>query len=178
MRRILKFGEVFHEFLCRPWHRVSGQEYPLRVPLLTLKNYKVYDDLGPTTGVMSRMVTEPNMVRKSGVPPGMEALIAAGPPINIGERQKRPLRTIRNIQMPVRLGRFVALVDFVVCDKLAVPFMLGADFCDRFVEAMYRRKKMVELKDHSQVSIVRKFPSRTGKIQVDSSTEGCPYNGW
>lgn len=52
----------------------------------------------------------PNLVRKSEIPLGMEALIAAGPKIDITDAHNRPIWTIGTLQMPVQMGRFVALV--------------------------------------------------------------------
>ena len=49
--------------------------------------------------------------------------------------------------------------EFLVCDRLAAPVILGCDFCDRVVEAIYPRKRVVELDDGSTVPIVRR-PSR------------------
>lgn len=140
--------------------------------MLTGKNYKVYADIGPTVGLMQRSlavldtVAGPNLIRKTELPRGMEALIAHGPSMDIGDANNRPLRTIGSLKMPVRLGRFVALVDFIVCAKLAVTIILGADYCDKFVEAIYPRRRIVELTDSSEVSIVRKVVSKKMKPKL------------
>ena len=68
--------------------------------------------------------------------------------------------------MPVRLGRFVATAEFIVREKLAVPLILGGDYCDRFVEARYPRENTVELADFSEVPIVRQFSARKGKQRL------------
>lgn len=61
-----------------------------------------------------------------------------------------------------------------MCDKLAVPVILGADFCDRFVEAFYPRKKTFELADYLQVHIMCKFHSRTTKTKWDPRPNYVP----
>ena len=88
------------------------------------------------------------------------------PTQDIGNANNRSLRTAGTIKMPVRLGRFVATAEFIVCEKLAVPLILGADYCDRFLEAIYPRKKTVELADFSGVPIVRRSSARTGKQRL------------
>ena len=105
----------------------------------------------------------PNLIRKSELPAGLETLVSFGPTQDIGDANNRPLRTVSTIRMPVRLGRFVATAEFIVCEKLAVPLILGADYCDRFVEAIYPRKKTVELADFSEAPMIRRFSARKGK---------------
>ena len=51
----------------------------------------------------------------------------------------------------------MAAAEFIVSEKLAVPLILGADYFERFVEAIYPRRKRVELADSSEVPIVRRF---------------------
>ena len=102
----------------------------------------------------------PNHVRKSELPAGMESLVSFGPTKDIGDANNGPLRTLGTTKMPVRLGRFVAAAEFIVCEKLAVPLILGADYCDRFVEAIYPRMKTVELADFSEVPTARRFSPR------------------
>ena len=135
----------------RPCYRVRRRDSPEKILVLARKTYKVYADIGPTIGLMSRVLSVldtgagPNLVRKSELPPGMETLISFGPTQDIGDANNRPLRTLGTIRMPVRLGRFVAAADFNVCEKLGLLLILGADYCDRFIEAIYPRRKKVEL---------------------------------
>ena len=60
----------------------------------------------------------------------------------------------------------MAIAEFIVCGKLAVPLILGADYCDRFVEAIYPRKKTVELGDFLEVPRIRRFSARKGKQRL------------
>ena len=90
------------------------------------KNYKVFADTGPTVGLMSRVLSVldtgagPNLIRKYELLAGLETLLSFGPTQDIGDAHNRPLRTVGTIKMPVRLGRFVATAEFIVCEKLAV----------------------------------------------------------
>ena len=151
------------------WYRVKRRECPEKFSIIARKNYKVFADIGPTVGLMSRVLSVldtgagPNLIRKSELPAGMETLVSCGPTPDIGDANNRPLRTVGTIKMPVRLGRFVAAAKFIVCEKLAVPLIFGADYCEKFVEAIYPRKNTVELADFSEVPIVRRFSPRRGK---------------
>ena len=86
-----------------------------------------------------------------------------GPTQDIDDANSMPLPTLGTIKMPVRLGSFVAAAEFIVCEKLAVPLILGADYSDRFVEAIHPREKTVELADFSVVTILGRFSARRGK---------------
>ena len=56
----------------------------------------------------------------------------------------------------VRLGSRLVKLEFIVCELLAAPLILGCDFMDRFVEAIYPRKKTVEMDDGTTIPITRK----------------------
>lgn len=45
---------------------------------------------------------------------------------------------------------------FYVCERLATSYVLDSDFCDRFLEAIKPRKRLVELEDGTPVPIVRR----------------------
>ena len=133
------------------------------------KYFKVYADIGPTDWLMSRVLSTlhtsvgPKLVRTSEPLAGMETLVSFGPTQDIGDANNKPLRTLGTIKMPVRLEKFVAAAEFIVCEKLAVPFILGADYCDQFVEAISSRRKKVYLAAFSEVPIVRRFSPRKAK---------------
>ena len=170
VKKILRRGrDDLLEQVRRPWYRVKRSECPEKILVLARKNYKVFADIGTTAGLMSRVLSVldtgagPNLIRKSELPAGLETLVSFGPTQDIGDANNRPLRTVGTIKMPMRLGRFVVTAEFIVCEKLALPLILGADYCDRFVEAIYPRKKTVELEDSSEVPIVRQFSARKGR---------------
>ena len=105
----------------------------------------------------------PNLVRKSELPATMETLVSFGPTQDIGDANNRPLRTLGSFKMPMRLGKFMAAAEFIVCEKRAVLLILGADYCDRFVEAISLRRKTVEMADFSEVPILKRISPRKGK---------------
>ena len=108
----------------------------------------------------------PSLIRKSELPAGLETLLSFRPTQDIGDANNRPLRTVGTIKMPVRLGHFVATAELIVCEKLAVPLILGADYCDRFVDAIYPRKKTVELAEFSEVPIVWRLSAKKRKKRL------------
>lgn len=56
------------------------------------------------------------------------------------DENAKPLFTPCSVKIPILLGRFHALLEFIVCDNVAVPAILGTEFCDRFVESIRPRK--------------------------------------
>lgn len=66
----------------------------------------------------------------------METYIAHGPSWDIDDAKNRVLQAIDSHKMPVRLGRFIAVLEFIIYEKLEVPLIVGADSCDKFVEAV------------------------------------------
>ena len=124
--------------------------------------------IGPTVRRMSRVLSvldtgaSPIPIRKSELPAGLETLVSFGPTQDIGDANNWPLCTVGTIKMPARPRRFVAIAEYIVCEKPVVPVIPRADYCDRFVESIRPRKNMVELADFSEVPIVRRFSSRKG----------------
>ena len=107
------------------------------------KTYNVFADIGPTVDLLDHVLSVsdtsagPNLMRKYELPAGLETLASFGPMQDISDANSGPLRIVNTMKMLVRLGRFVHAAKFIVCEKLAVPLILGADYCDRLVEAIY-----------------------------------------
>lgn len=147
----------------RPWHRIKRRECHEKILVLARKTYKVCADIGPTGRLMSRVQsvldtgTGPNLIPKSELPSGMETFVSFRPTQDIGDANNRPLRSLGSPEMPLRLGRFVAAAEFIVCEKLDVSLIIGADRCDTFVEAIYPWKTKVKLADFSEVPIISQF---------------------
>lgn len=53
--------------------------------------------------------------------------------------------------MTIWLGHFLALLEFLFCEHLAAPVILGTDCCDWLVEAIHPRTKSLELDDGTTV---------------------------
>ena len=137
--------------------------------VMARRNYKVYADVGLNRPLLTRRLTVldtgagPNFIRKDELPPGFESRLRYGPLLNIGDANNNPLSMLGVISLIVRLGTFLVKLDFIVCERLAAPVILGCDFCDRFVEAIKPRKKLVELEDGTTVPIVRRPLARSSR---------------
>ena len=116
----------------------------------------------------------PNFIRRSDISEGAEQDIRPAAFPDICDANNRPLITSCLLRLLVRLGRYLVEVEFIVCERLATTMILGADFCDRYVEAIRPRKKQVELDDGTIVPIVRK-PAKRSKDQVKLRTT-AEYN--
>lgn len=69
-------------------------------------------------------------------------------------------------------------VDFCVCEKLAIVYVLGGDVCDKFVNEIYQRERIVELDYGTKIPTIRKRSKRGEELSPipeniqDSQHEG------
>ena len=133
------------------------------------RNFEVYADIGVGPNLLARKHSVvdtgagPNFIRKDELPLGVD-VIRHGPLPNVADANNNPIRMTGLADLVVRLGTRIAKVEFIVCERLAAPVFIGSDFCDRFVEAIYPRKKTIELDDGSTVPIVRRPLERSPKL--------------
>ena len=152
--------------------------------LLAKRNYKVHAEIGFISTLMVRRVATldtgagPNVIRLSEVPTAAMARVRHGPLPNVTDANRNPIRMRGVITLVVRLGRHMAKVDFIVAERLAVPVILGADYCDRFVEAIRPRKRLVEMEDGTEIPIVRR-PSKRPEAAppLPAAQEFVPKDG-
>lgn len=57
-------------------------------------------------------------------------------------------------ELEIPPGSLKPVVKFIVCVKLAVPVILGADFCDGFVADIYPKRRCITLDDGNIIAIV------------------------
>ena len=89
------------------------------------------------------------------LPPGVDKL-RYGPPPNVSDAKSNPIRMIGLVDLVTRLGNRIVKVEFIGCKRLAAPVILGCDFCDRFVEALFPRKRLIEMDGGTTVPITRR----------------------
>ena len=129
--------------------------------LMKKRNYKVYADVGQGRTILTRKLSVldtgagPNFIRASELPPGVDKP-RYGPLPNISDADNNPIRMIGLVDLVTRLGNRIVKVEFIVCERLAAPVILGCDFCDRFVEAIFPRKRLIEMDDGTTVPITRR----------------------
>lgn len=144
----------------RPWVRIRKPDTD-KVFVMARRNYKVYAGLGGSHSVIQRTLTildtgaGPNFIREQELPEHVVGRLRAGPLPEICDANNRPLNMLGTVNLVVQLGTFVVRDVFIVCRTLAAPAILGADFCDKYVEAIRPKKRHVELDDGTTVPIVR-----------------------
>lgn len=123
----------------RPLVRTTNHQTLDRVKVIAKSNYTAYTYLGLHTQFMVRYLrvpdtgAGPNFVVESVLLPQLQAQIRSHAIPAISLANKNPLKTIGTIILVVRLGQLVVKVEFIVCESLAVPVILG---CDRFFESI------------------------------------------
>ncbi|CAN8072774.1 unnamed protein product [Agarophyton chilense] len=126
------------------------------------RNYKVYADIGLDKELLTRRLTVldtgagPNFIRMPELGPTNQERTRYGPLQDIRDANRNAVRTLGAVKLPVRIGHYLVKVKFVVCRSLAAPIVLGCDYCDRFVEAIRPRSRLITLDDGSTVPIVRR----------------------
>lgn len=170
-------------YISRPWLRVQRIASLSRILMLTRKNYKVHANIGPTISLMRRAVAlldtgaGPNLIRKNELLQGMQTCIAHEPLWDVRNAKNRPLRIIGSLKMLVQLGWFIALVEFIVREKRTVLLILGTDYCNKFVEAIYLRKRKVVPENLSRIPIIRHL-SRVGKGKSQRLMKTLSLTSW
>ena len=170
--------------LQRPWRRFSPPRAPDSIMLLSKRNYKVYADIGyDSTLSVRRLATldtgaGPSFIRKDQLPPQVQSRIRRKELPSIVDANRKPISTLGTVRLALGLGNSHCQVEFIVADRLAVPLILGADFCDRYVHAIYPRRRAVELGDGSEVPIIRRPTKRhPGSVPIPASLEFLPAKG-
>ena len=155
--------------LRRPWNRCTRPKIPDQVLLMMKRNYKTCCDIAPNRLLMRKILsvvdTEagPNFIRKDELPP--EAEIDTGSKLpGISDANDNPIHMLGTTQQVFRLGHRVVSLTFIVFKTLAAPLILGCDFCDRFVEAIFPRQKTILMDDGTTVPITRRPLSRSPKL--------------
>lgn len=85
----------------------------------------------------------------------LEAHIRAGLACDIRDAGRRPIRVVGTIRFRTHIGTLLFQVDFLVCDRLAAPYILGTPFLDRTVLSIQPPEGRVQLTYFSYEPIVR-----------------------
>ena len=146
--------------MCRPWRR-NRVDSDTELHVLAKRNYKVDAYLGRPGQPLVRHLTVldtgagHNFVRMSALTAEAQRAIRPCALPDIRDANKARVRTAGTVTLKCQFGSYFVRVNFVVCERLSVPVILGCDFCDRYVEAIMPRRKVVELDDGTTVPIVR-----------------------
>ena len=137
--------------LRRPWIQYRDSRAPVRVFLMTRRNFKVYADIGdsPTRLLRTLSILDtgagPNFIRKNALPAGDLIPLSYGPLPDIADANSNPIQVKGIKRLLVRLKTRAYWVEFIVCDSLAAPVILGCDFCHKHVEAILPRQRLVDV---------------------------------
>ena len=174
------------DFLCgllqRPWRRVRRPTEPDTVFVMVRRNYKVYANLGITRrqtrrySVILDTGAGSSFIRKDVLHEKAWTRIRPDPnPLKTRDANNRPINSLGVISLAIDIGGRVEIMDFKVVERLAVPVILGCDYCDKHVEAIRPRQRVVELDDGTTVPILRKPPTRPhGAIPLPEQQEYIP----
>lgn len=76
----------------------------------------------------------------------------------------KPLPILGGIKLHVRVGRITEVVNFPVCERLAVSVIFDSDFCDQALECFYQKPSTEEVIDASTVPIVQHFGKQRSTV--------------
>ena len=166
----------------QPWRRIRKREEPDTVFVMAKRNYKIHADIGITRRATRKFVAVldtgagPSFIRRDVLPDDIGAIIRKDPTApKIIDANKRKVEIDGVIDLSVNIGGRVETVRFNVVPRLAVDVIIGCDFCDKHIEAIRPRKRLVELDDGTTVPIVR-LPSKraTGSIPLPDEQQYVP----
>jgi len=103
----------------------------------------------------------PNLIRRGALP--ADVVLDSSETTVLRNASNKPMIVCGEVELQVRLGQHTAKTKFYVVEKLATDVLLGCDYCDKFVEAIKQRKRVVELEDGTEVPIIRKPSTRSKK---------------
>ena len=136
---------------------------------MTKRNFKVYADIGESPTRLLRTLSvldtgaDPNFIRKNALPAGDLTPLSYGPLPDVSDANSNPIQVKGIMRLLIRLKTRAYWIEFIMCDSLAAPVILGCNFCDKHVEAILPRQRLVELEDGTTIPIVRKPLGRVRK---------------
>ncbi|GAB0498233.1 hypothetical protein MMPV_009574 [Pyropia vietnamensis] len=121
--------------------------------LFTLENYKVSATLGVTPQSTKAYFpvldtgAGPNLLRKDTLPDSWLAHVRVIRGPTIKDANGRIIRTTQAVTLTANIGKLTTEVDFLVCETLSVPCILGCSFINKHVEAIRPSKRVIDLHD-------------------------------
>ena len=75
------------------------------------------------------------------------------------------------INLTVELGHRVEAISFYVVERLTTQIILGCDFCDKHVEEIKPRQRLVEMDDGSTITILRTSVRKANAVPLPPEQE-------
>lgn len=148
--------------MYRPWSKFFIPRQPERILMLAKRHYKMYVNVNFTPFSSHRVLTVivieagPYFIRAEFLGVLILQNVSCGPLPDICDANNHPPKMVGTVQLSVQLGRYSACCEFIVCKTFAASAVLGTDFCDRFVKAIFPKKRVIELDDGTPVLIIRR----------------------
>ena len=145
---------------------------------LSRQNYKIRAYIGTSTRALVQYIivldtgAGSSFVKKEALSPEVFKTMKPLPEqVRVRDANNRRLNILGTVELNVQIGNRQDKVNFYVVERLATDFILGCDFCDKHVEAIKPRKRLVELDDGTTIPLVRGSKIFRGKsIPVPSET--------
>ncbi|GAB0494937.1 hypothetical protein MMPV_006234 [Pyropia vietnamensis] len=121
--------------------------------LFTLENYKDSATLGVTPQSTKAYFpvldtgAGPNLLRKDTLPDSWLAHVRVIRGPTIKDANGRIIRATQAVTLTADIGNLTTEVDFLVCETLLVPCILGCSFINKYVEAIQPSKRVRDLHD-------------------------------
>ncbi len=153
--------------------------------ILAKRNYKVHAYLGLTSKRTTRFTVVldtgagSSFIRKDCLPPDVQKLIKPlHSAVKIKDANNRRVNLVGRINLVCQIGTRSEIVTFYVAERLATTVILGCDFCDRYIESIRPRRRLIQLDDGSTVPIVRKPDKRAdNSVPLPEDQEFTPRKG-
>lgn len=150
-------------FLQRPRKRIKRDTKPKTIFSLETRNYKLYASIGVTSHSTKRLVT----VLDNGATYGfiktgelqlrlrkkMQVLIDD---VNVSSASGKPVSVCGTINFLDKVGKITKAVRFYAVENLATAVILRWDFCDKYVDTIRPRLKIVHMNNGNTVLIAQK----------------------
>ena len=171
--------------LQRPWRRIRRQKLPDSIFMMARRNYKVNALIGKSIHAMRRFVVVldtgagSSFIKKSVLPPSVVAQIQpVGLASNVRDASNRRVNIIGTVNLTCQVGMRTDIVRFNVVEKLGTDVIIGCDYCDKHIEAIRPRKRVVEMDDGTTVPIIRKPSGRSiDSVPLPEEQEWIPAKG-
>ena len=129
------------------------------------QNYKVYEGSGIDSSRLEPYAivldtgAGTNFIRRSNVPEVLLSHIRQMQNLDLCDASNRPVSCSCALRFVVQLNTAKVVVGFVVCERLVIPVILGADFLKN-MSRPYTCLGQVDLEDGTLISIVRRLRER------------------
>ena len=94
--------------------------------------------------------------------------------IRIKDAGNRNVKIAGKITLTVMLGNRGGSISFYVIERLTTQVILGCHFCDKHVEAIKPRQRLVEMDDGTTVPILRTSARKANAVPLPPEQEFVP----